>query len=859
MKIKKIVTLIATLGLIVCMHSKVDAVMFYDTVGTRYEGPAERLGELGIIQGVSAKNFNAEKTITRAEFAKMIVETMWNEKEIEALTLENSEYKFKDVDKNAWYYKYVLVAANSGYIKGYEDNTFKPNKEVTYVEASKIFMKILGHGYLVETDPRGWAAEYMDKMYEYKIHEGTTYFRDGDSATRGNIAIMLWNCLTETVWDKVWLNDTTGFTYVDSGKTLFNKRIKGYSYIDNKKIDGFIEINNDLYIKIGNAYYRLYDQDAVTNFSMLGGKADALLRYVRYPLDEYSYEVIGLSTDMGSRLYSGTYDELTEDDDLDLNQDAYKIGSNTDYAYYIKGTGENKDRVVAVSTKKKHFFVDQIQIDSKTGETEKDEDDVAARIKKENSEEYIYVEEYKPVTKTITINENYVIGDSAVLFKNNRRVSWKTIKAGDVLTEIEKDKYYFVSSNSVDVVLEGYKKDDNTIIFNTKAGEYISYYDTAWLRYYDGYTTKLNRIKEAELDRLQGKSVKLILDFAGKVVRIELTQSDEKNDILEADIGYLTGYYFIEKDGSEKCVIKVTTAKKKKTFTIDSKNLDINTGELVKIEYDDNDNVKSISAISKSAKINERLSLKQETQESLLEKIEKNQYAVDVPVLKSVYFYKFGDYEDVKDVEVTTISLEEIEDFDPEKTEYYTLNDLEGAIRTIFIKDYSEKKDLFYGQVMKIYTDYDKNKLKMVVDVLGNADMEFEILGKLNCDEGDLISFKMPSKDTISIEEKFSTSVLGYYKDIIIKDITMQKKVTAENGTVDLKNGIIEADGKEYNLNDYTIILLRVGKTIVEEEEMWVINKVTQHTLRDIDLREKDRIAINEIENTIIIYRGYSE
>lgn len=859
MKIKKLITLIATLGLVVCMNSKVNAVMFYDTVGTRYEGPAERLGELGIINGVSAKNFDAEKTITRAEFAKMIVETMWSEDEIDALTLENQDYKFKDVEKNAWYYKYVMVAANCGYIKGYEDSTFKPNKEVTYAEASKIFMKILGHGYLVETDPRGWAAEYMDKMYEYKIHEGTTYFREGDSATRGNIAIMLWNCLTETVWDKIWLNDTTGFTYVDSGKTLFNKKIKGYSYIDNKKIDGFAEINNELYIKIGGEYYKFHDQDTSVLFSMLGGAADALLRYVRYPLDEYRYEIIGLSTDMGARLYSGTYDELKADD-LDLNQKTYKVGTNTDYAYYIQGTGENDDRVVSLSTNKKHFYVENIKIDSKTEDSEKDEENVAAKIENDKNKEYIYIKEYKPVTKTVTINEDYVIGDSAVLFKNNKRVNWKTLKAGDVLTEIEKDKYYFVSSNVVDAILEGYKKDDNKIIFNTKAGEYISYSDTTWLRYYDGYTTKLNKIKTAELDRLKGKAVKLTLDFAGKVIRIEITQSDEKNDILEADIGYLTGYYFIEKDGKEKCVVKVTTAKKKKTFTIDSKNLEINTGELVKIESDEEGNVKNFSVISKSAKINERLSIKQETQESLLEKIEKNQYAVDVPVLRSKYFYKFGEYEDVKDVEVINITLKEIENYNPEKTEYYTLVDLDGIIRTIFIKDFSEKKDLFYGQVMKIYNETGKNKLLMLVDVLGNSDMEFQISGKLNCEEGDFISFKMPEKNTISVEEKFSTDVLGYYKDIIIKKITIQKIVTAENGTVDLKKGVIEADGKKYNMNDYTIILLRVAYEEIDEDIYdWVIHKATQHTLNNIDLREKDRIAINEIENTIIIYRGYIE
>ena len=74
MKNKKCIALLATLGLILCNNAKVEAVKFYDTVGTRYEGAVERLGELGIIDGVGSKQFNYSKTVTRAEVAKMIIE-----------------------------------------------------------------------------------------------------------------------------------------------------------------------------------------------------------------------------------------------------------------------------------------------------------------------------------------------------------------------------------------------------------------------------------------------------------------------------------------------------------------------------------------------------------------------------------------------------------------------------------------------------------------------------------------------------------------------------------------------------------------------------------------------------------------
>ena len=87
MKNKKIITLIATLGLITCLHTKVDAVKFYDTLGTRYEGAVERLAELEIIDGISENTFKANRNITRAEFAKLIVEATLNEDEIGALSI----------------------------------------------------------------------------------------------------------------------------------------------------------------------------------------------------------------------------------------------------------------------------------------------------------------------------------------------------------------------------------------------------------------------------------------------------------------------------------------------------------------------------------------------------------------------------------------------------------------------------------------------------------------------------------------------------------------------------------------------------------------------------------------------------
>ncbi|MEG3072472.1 MAG: S-layer homology domain-containing protein [Candidatus Syntrophopropionicum ammoniitolerans] len=51
---------------------------------------------------------------------------------------------FADVAEGDWYYTDVCAATSAGYVKGYEDNTFGPNKAITRAEAAAIVSRLLG-------------------------------------------------------------------------------------------------------------------------------------------------------------------------------------------------------------------------------------------------------------------------------------------------------------------------------------------------------------------------------------------------------------------------------------------------------------------------------------------------------------------------------------------------------------------------------------------------------------------------------------------------------------------------------------------------------------------------------------------
>lgn len=80
----------------------------------------------------NSSKFRPDDSITRAEFAKIVCEAY-------GLTPEVGEKEnFSDVNKNDWFYDYVVALNNDGVINGYEDGTFKPNAPITREEAAKI-------------------------------------------------------------------------------------------------------------------------------------------------------------------------------------------------------------------------------------------------------------------------------------------------------------------------------------------------------------------------------------------------------------------------------------------------------------------------------------------------------------------------------------------------------------------------------------------------------------------------------------------------------------------------------------------------------------------------------------------------
>ena len=117
------------------IKGKVYAYDFSDVKNDRWSVTAiSYMNELGIIKGYPDNTFRPQNTITRAEFAA--IATRFDD-------LAEGSNTFIDIKPEHWAYQAVSKASSAGWISGYPDNTFKPEKSIKRSEVVTLVNKML--------------------------------------------------------------------------------------------------------------------------------------------------------------------------------------------------------------------------------------------------------------------------------------------------------------------------------------------------------------------------------------------------------------------------------------------------------------------------------------------------------------------------------------------------------------------------------------------------------------------------------------------------------------------------------------------------------------------------------------------
>lgn len=141
-----------------------------------------RLSDFGIMSGYEDGTFKPDKDVTRAETARLLCSAM-NQEGIE------EDLYFSDLPADYWAKKYIALMASLGYITGYDDNTFRPEKHVTYNEFIKMLISVLGYSVFAE-NIGGYPMGYIEYAKNNKITEGIS-FSGEENVKRREAAIML--------------------------------------------------------------------------------------------------------------------------------------------------------------------------------------------------------------------------------------------------------------------------------------------------------------------------------------------------------------------------------------------------------------------------------------------------------------------------------------------------------------------------------------------------------------------------------------------------------------------------------------------------------------------------------------------
>ena len=147
--------------------------------GAWYTCAVSTLSKMGIIKGYEDGSFKPDASISRAEFAAIAARFDPDG--------DKTPATFSDVSSH-WAKDEISIAANHGWIKGYEDGSFKPDQKITRAETMTLVNRVLNR--LPETkddlhkDMKTW-VDNMDETawYYLAVQEATNshYFKNKTS------------------------------------------------------------------------------------------------------------------------------------------------------------------------------------------------------------------------------------------------------------------------------------------------------------------------------------------------------------------------------------------------------------------------------------------------------------------------------------------------------------------------------------------------------------------------------------------------------------------------------------------------------------------------------------------------------
>lgn len=225
---KKIVSLLIVLTMLIGILPAFAAANTYDD--QRLANEQKVLKALGLMSADSYGVLDNSQEITRVEFASTVGKIV----DINPTISADSTY-YADVAADSWAAHTLNTLVDMGVLSVPEDKIFRPNDVITYNEAVKIFVSLLGYSdYALRNG--GYPGGYIAAANRIKLLDGVAR---SENVTTGVLTTLLYNAIHCKMLDVEKIGKTVGYTNKNETTLLSLYR---NIYFD----DGIVEAVNGL-------------------------------------------------------------------------------------------------------------------------------------------------------------------------------------------------------------------------------------------------------------------------------------------------------------------------------------------------------------------------------------------------------------------------------------------------------------------------------------------------------------------------------------------------------------------------------------------------------------------------------------
>lgn len=474
------------------------------------------MGYVGAEMGVSKK-----ADVTRANFIGYLFK-------LSGYVLsehKTADIPFKDVSIETPYYNEICTMYEKGIVSGTEDDIFSPDAPVTYAQACKLIIDVLGYTGYVAIKYGVYPDGYVAMATELDLNDGVKNTDPTSNLAAEDAATMLYNAGFAEVMFFAGINDFGTPTYETNGKNLFSRT----------------DVYFDEGVMQSNGIVSIVSENATDGITVIGGEnytssdvdlSDLLGCRIKYFYSDKDGEKKLLWGYVNSRFNDivelNAYDLATDDSDYSLTNIVY-YESDGD-----KDSLKVKEMATIVYNNSLYSIPTEDLVKPKTG---------TMRLIDTNDDEVydtVIVEEFKNIfvsyigsaTNSIVDKYNNTLDldkyKKVKIIKNGKEIEFTQIASNSLISYVEnKDKtsiYIYVMNDKSEGKLQSMKK---------KRGRYEYTFENGTYRISSEYNERVSAYLDAQEGAQESSAVYAVVPKVGSTYIVWFDMAGEIAEVQE--------------------------------------------------------------------------------------------------------------------------------------------------------------------------------------------------------------------------------------------------------------------------------------------------------------------------------------